>query len=67
MEVVEFAPRSIDAYSESAGVEVVTDLRRLAAPPKGLRVLHVNATPHGGGGRDLAVDGSPPARPWARG
>ena len=49
MEVVELAPRSIDAYAESAGPEAVTELRHLAAPLQGLRVLHVNATPHGGG------------------
>jgi trehalose synthase len=49
MEVVELAPRSIDAYAESAGPEAVTELRHLAAPLQGLRVLHVNATAHGGG------------------
>ncbi len=48
MEVVELAPRSIDAYAESAGPDAVSELRDLAAPLRGLRVLHVNATPHGG-------------------
>ena len=49
MEVVELAPRSIDAYAESASLEAVAELRRLAAPLQGLRVLHVSATPEGGG------------------
>src|SRR5919106_3681680 len=49
MELVELAPRSIEAYAESAGPEVVSELQRLATPLRGLRVLHVNATPHGGG------------------
>lgn len=41
--------KTIDAYVESSGAEAVDDLRRLAAPLRGLRVLHVNATPVGGG------------------
>jgi trehalose synthase len=49
MELVELAPRSIEAYAESAGAEVVSELRRLATPLRGLRVLHINATPNGGG------------------
>jgi trehalose synthase len=49
MELVELASRSIDAYAECAGAEVVSELRRLAMPLRGLRVLHVNATPNGGG------------------
>ena len=49
MEEVQLAPRSIDAYAECAGDEAVAALRRLAAPLRGLRLLHVNATPNGGG------------------
>jgi hypothetical protein len=41
-------PRSVDAYVESAGPAAVAELRMLAAPLCGLRVLHVNATPSGG-------------------
>jgi trehalose synthase len=49
MQVVDCVPLSIDAYAESAGPEAVATLRQLAAPLQGLRVLHVNATPNGGG------------------
>ena len=41
--------KSIDAYADSAGAEAIAGLRRLAEPLRGLRVLHVNATPVGGG------------------
>jgi trehalose synthase len=53
MEVVELGPQSIDAYVESVGDEAVAALRRLAAPLRGLRVLHVNATADGGGVAEL--------------
>ena len=46
---VSLAPRSIDAYAECAGADALAALRRLAEPLRGLRVLHVNATPNGGG------------------
>jgi trehalose synthase len=36
-------------YESSAGVESVAQLRELAAPLGGARILHVNATPYGGG------------------
>ena len=35
------------------GDDVVGELRRLAAPLQGLRVLHLNATPYGGGVSEL--------------
>jgi len=40
---------SIDQYAESAGPEVVEQLRRMAKPLKGCRVVHVNSTRVGGG------------------
>jgi trehalose synthase len=49
MERVSTQPIDISDYIESAGEEAVEHLRRLAAPLRGLRVLHVNATPRGGG------------------
>jgi trehalose synthase len=49
MEPVELRPRSIDDYAESAGPGAVADVKRLAEPLRGVRVLHVNATPNGGG------------------
>jgi trehalose synthase len=39
----------IDAYEAAAGGEVVDQLKELAKPLSGMRVLHVNATPYGGG------------------
>lgn len=36
-------------YELSAGIEAVTQLRKLAEPLRGCRVLHLNATPYGGG------------------
>src|SRR5215204_504266 len=49
MEEIQVWPRSIDDYVESAGAETVAELKMLAEPLRGLRVLHINATPHGGG------------------
>jgi trehalose synthase len=46
---VDVGIQSIDAYARSAGAEVVAHLRSLAAPLRGARVLHLNATPYGGG------------------
>ncbi|MEJ2633832.1 MAG: glycosyltransferase [Calditrichia bacterium] len=39
----------LDKYAEVTGVDVVEHLRQLAAPMKGLRVVHVNSTRIGGG------------------
>lgn len=49
MEIVSVQPRSIDEYIECAGIEAVQELKSLAEPLRGLRVLHVNATHDGGG------------------
>jgi trehalose synthase len=46
---VNLAQQSISAYKTSAGFEAVAELRALAAPLQGARVLHVNATSYGGG------------------
>jgi trehalose synthase len=39
----------LEAYAEVAGGDVVDHLRQLAAPLKGMRVIHVNSTRTGGG------------------
>ena len=39
----------LDSYAAVAGEDVVSHLRQLAAPLKGLRVVHVNSTRSGGG------------------
>ena len=41
--------RSVADYEATAGREVVERLRVLAEPLRGARVLHLNATPYGGG------------------
>ena len=40
---------SLDTYESAAGGEVVEQLKELAKPLRGVRLLHVNATPYGGG------------------
>jgi trehalose synthase len=49
LETVEVGTQTIDGYAASAGSDIVEALRALAAPLRGVRVLHVNATPYGGG------------------
>ncbi|MFI2372178.1 glycosyltransferase [Streptomyces sp. NPDC018833] len=46
---VDVGRRSLDAYRPAVGDAVVDGLRELADPLGGVRVLHVNATPYGGG------------------
>ena len=49
LQTVDVGVQSIASYVRSAGAEVVQQLRELAAPLNGARVLHLNATPYGGG------------------
>ncbi|NIM49193.1 MAG: glycosyltransferase [Gemmatimonadales bacterium] len=49
LQAVDVGRNSIDTYQDSAGSDAVEQLRELARPLKGIRVLHVNATPYGGG------------------
>lgn len=49
LHAVDVGSQSIERYAESAGEETVAQLRRLAEPLAGARVLHLNATPYGGG------------------
>ena len=43
------SPRSVDEYRHIIGDRKIDELRELAAPLRGARVLHVNATAFGGG------------------
>jgi trehalose synthase len=43
------AVRTLDRYAEYAGPDVVQQLRQLARPLAGLKVVHVNSTRRGGG------------------
>src|SRR5438552_3459599 len=46
---VDVGIQSIAAYASSASEKMVEELRALAAPLRGARVLHLHATPYGGG------------------
>src|SRR5918999_513200 len=49
LETVDVGTQDLDLYEGSVGAEAVAQLRELAAPLEGVRILHVNATPYGGG------------------
>lgn len=49
LETVDVGVQCVECYEASAGEEAVQQLRALAAPLRGARVLHLNATPYGGG------------------
>ena len=49
MRRVELASKSISDYQGLIGHDAVEEIEELAAPLRGARVLHLNATAHGGG------------------
>lgn len=49
LQAVDVGEQSLASYQECCGADVVEQLRELARPLRGIRVLHVNATPYGGG------------------
>jgi trehalose synthase len=49
LQTVDVGRQDVARYSHSAGRDVIDELRTLAAPLAGVRVLHLNATPYGGG------------------
>jgi len=53
LERVPLLVKELAAYEDAAGPEAVEELRRLAEPFRGARVLHVNATAFGGGVAEL--------------
>lgn len=53
MRRVVLAPKSISEYEGLIGEEAVSEIKELAAPLRGARVLHVNATAYGGGVAEL--------------
>lgn len=59
LETVAVDRRCLDCYALSAGAEVVGQLRALAAPLRGARILHLNATPYGGGVAEILRPESP--------
>src|SRR5918999_1322873 len=55
LETVDVGTQSLDLYERSAGAEAVAQLRQLAAPLEGARIVHVNATPYGGGVAEIPL------------
>lgn len=53
LELVDVGPRSLAAYRGVAPDAILDDLVRHASELRGARVLHVNATPYGGGVSEL--------------
>jgi trehalose synthase len=49
LELVNVPPLSLASYEPLAGGDAIDEIRRLAEPLRGARVLHVNATKYGGG------------------
>ncbi|MHB1244516.1 MAG: glycosyltransferase, partial [Gaiellaceae bacterium] len=59
LQTVDVGERSLDAYRGVAPDAILDKLRGLALELSGLRVLHVNATPYGGGVSELLRSGVP--------
>ncbi len=53
LQAVDVGTQHVEHYARSAGHEAIAELRRLAAPLQGVRILHVNSTPYGGGVAEL--------------
>jgi len=53
LEPVAVAPRALVDYEPHAGADALAEVRRLAEPLRGARILHVNATAYGGGVAEL--------------
>jgi trehalose synthase len=49
LETVDVGTQDLNLYERCAGAEALAQLRELAAPLQGARILHLNATPYGGG------------------
>ena len=59
LQTVDVGERSLDAYRDVAPATILDRLRELAGELRGLRVLHLNATPYGGGVSELLRSGIP--------
>ncbi len=49
LHLVSVESKQLDAYRDIVGDQVLEEIRRLAEPLRGARVVHVNATAYGGG------------------
>ena len=53
LQLVDVGPQSLDGYEGVIGKERLDELRALAEPLRGARVVHINATSYGGGVSEL--------------
>jgi trehalose synthase len=53
LESVGVGVQRLDSYVPSCGAATIDEIRELAAPLIGARILHINATPYGGGVAEL--------------
>lgn len=53
LELVDVGERTLDAYRGVAPDSILENLRTLSQDLRGMRILHVNATPYGGGVSEL--------------
>jgi hypothetical protein len=60
LETVDVGAQHIESYEASVGSEAIARLRALASPLKGARILHLNATPYGGGVAEILRSEIPP-------
>ncbi len=59
LELVGVGPRALDDYRTVVPESIFDQLRVVASALQGLRVLHLNATPYGGGVSELLRSGIP--------
>ena len=53
LQLIDLAPKSLERYETNLDGEAKKQLRELAAPLRGARVAHINATSYGGGVSEL--------------
>ena len=51
--MVEVKEKHLDDYLEIVGAQVIDEIRSLALPLQGKRILHLNSSPSGGGVADI--------------
>ena len=49
LQTIDVGTQSVDGYQATAGVQAVAELRAAAETLRGAHILHLNATPYGGG------------------
>lgn len=59
LETVDVGTQCITCYELSAGSQAISQMRTLAEPLRGARVLHLNATPYGGGVAEILRSEAP--------